>query len=138
MRTFRFSAWHTKAAKMIAPAARTATKVFILFSETGYRTDHLRARLRARRLLAISTRIGHNQTLGFNAVVMKRDMDIVRDLLLRAEAADGSISISDPVETYHVRIMIDPGLIEGRISQDITSDAPQHSYIHSLTWGGHD
>jgi hypothetical protein len=37
-----------------------------------------------------------------------------------------------------VRIMIDAGLIEGRISEDITSDAPQHSYIHNLTWGGHD
>jgi hypothetical protein len=69
---------------------------------------------------------------------MKRDMDIVRNLLLRAEAADGSISISDSVETYHVRIMIDAGLIEGRISEEITSDAPRHSYIHNLTWAGHD
>jgi hypothetical protein len=69
---------------------------------------------------------------------MKRDMDIVRNLLLRAEAADGSVSINDPVETYHVRIMIDAGLIEGRISEDITSHAPRHSYIHNLTWAGHD
>ena len=37
-----------------------------------------------------------------------------------------------------MRIMIDAGLIEGRISEDITSDAPQHSYIHNLTWAGHD
>lgn len=48
----------------------------------------------------------------------------MRNLLLRAEAADGSVSVNDdPIETYHVRIMIDAGLIEGRISEDITSDA---------------
>jgi Hypothetical protein (DUF2513) len=69
---------------------------------------------------------------------MKRDMDIVRNLLQRAETANGSMGINDPVETYHVRIMIDAGLIEGRISEEITSDAPRHSYIHNLTWAGHD
>jgi hypothetical protein len=69
---------------------------------------------------------------------MKRDMEIVRNLLLRAEAAEGSVSINDPVETYHVRIMIQAGLVEGRISEEITSDAPRHSYIHNLTWTGHD
>ena len=37
-----------------------------------------------------------------------------------------------------MRIMIDAGLIEGRISDYITSDAPQHPYIHNLTWAGHD
>jgi hypothetical protein len=69
---------------------------------------------------------------------MKRDMDIVRNILLRAEAAHGSVSISDPVETYHVRVIIDAGLIKGRISEAITSDAPRHSYIHTLTWTGHE
>ncbi|MEN3368464.1 MAG: hypothetical protein V7609_607 [Verrucomicrobiota bacterium] len=69
---------------------------------------------------------------------MKRDVDIVRSLLLRAEAADGSVSVNDPVETYHVRIMIDAGLVEGRISEEVTSDAPRHSHIHNLTWAGHD
>lgn len=69
---------------------------------------------------------------------MKRDMDVVRDLLLRTEAANGSVSIRDSVETYHVRIMIDGRLVEGRISEEITSDAPRDSYIHNLTWAGHD
>jgi uncharacterized protein DUF2513 len=69
---------------------------------------------------------------------MKRDIDIVRNLLLRTEAADGSVSINDPAETYHVRIMLDAGLVEGRISEDVTSDAPRHSHIHNLTWAGHD
>ncbi len=69
---------------------------------------------------------------------MKRDMDVVRDLLLRSEAADGSVSINDALETYHVRIMLDARLIEGRISEEITSDAPRNSHIHNLTWAGHD
>jgi hypothetical protein len=69
---------------------------------------------------------------------MKRDMDIVRNLLLRSEAADCSVGINDPLETYHVRIMLDAGLIDGRISEDVTSDAPRHSHIHNLTWAGHD
>ena len=69
---------------------------------------------------------------------MKRDMDIVRNLLQRAEAADGSVSINEAVETYHVRLMIDAGLVEGRISEEITANSPRHSYIHNLTWAGHD
>lgn len=69
---------------------------------------------------------------------MKRDINIVRDLLLRSEAADGSVTINDPLETYHVRIMLDAGLIEGRINDEVTSDAPRHSHIHNLTWSGHD
>ncbi len=69
---------------------------------------------------------------------MKRDMDVVRKLLLRAETAQGSVSVNDPLETYHVRIMLDAGLIDGRISADVTSDAPRHSHIHNLTWAGHD
>jgi Hypothetical protein (DUF2513) len=69
---------------------------------------------------------------------MKPDMDIVRELLLRSEAANGHVSVNDPLETYHVRIMIDAGLVEGRISQEITADSPRHSYTHNLTWAGHD
>ncbi len=69
---------------------------------------------------------------------MKRDIEIVRKRLLRAEAADGGVSINDLVETYHVRIMIDAGLIEGRISEEITSGGPGHSHIHNLTWTGHE
>jgi hypothetical protein len=34
--------------------------------------------------------------------------------------------------------MIDAGLIKGRISEEITSDAPRYSYIDNLTWAGHD
>lgn len=69
---------------------------------------------------------------------MKRDMDIVRQLLLRAEAAGGQTSVSGALETYHVRLMIDAGLVDGCISEDVTSDAPQHSWIDGLTWSGHD
>jgi hypothetical protein len=69
---------------------------------------------------------------------MTRDMEIVRRLLLQAEAAKGQVTINDSIETYHVRIMIAAGLIEGRVGEEVTTDAPRHSYIHNLTWAGHD
>ena len=65
-------------------------------------------------------------------------MDVVRALLLRAEEAAGHVDVNDPAETYHVRIMIDAGLIEGRVSDEIGSDLPTESHIHNLTWAGHE
>lgn len=65
-------------------------------------------------------------------------MDVVRALLLRAEQAAGQVDVTDPVETYHVHIMIDAGLIEGRVSEEIGSDLPTKSHIHNLTWAGHE
>jgi hypothetical protein len=65
---------------------------------------------------------------------MKRDMDLIRQLLLRAEAAsDGQLTIDDPLETYQIRLMIDAGLIDGQISEELTTSAPRHSFIHGLT-----
>jgi Hypothetical protein (DUF2513) len=70
---------------------------------------------------------------------MKRDMDIIRQLLLRAEAAaDGQLTINDALETYQVHLMIGAGLVNGHISEEITTSAPRHSYIHGVTWAGHD
>ena len=70
---------------------------------------------------------------------MKRDMDLIRQLLLRAEAApDGQLTVDDPLETYQVRLMIDAGLTDGQISEELTTSAPRHSFIHGLTWAGHD
>ena len=69
---------------------------------------------------------------------MKRDMDVVRSLLLRAEAAAGQVDVHDPVETYHVHIMINGGLLEGHIITEMGSDQPLESCIHNLTWAGHE
>jgi hypothetical protein len=68
---------------------------------------------------------------------MKRDMDVAKKLLLRAEGAEESLAVSSAVETYHVRLMIDAGIVDGRISGDITR-VPHHAWIHGLTWAGHD
>jgi len=66
-------------------------------------------------------------------------MDIIRRLLLRAEAApEGHLAIDNAEETYQIRLMIDAGLVDGHISEEITTDAPRHSVIHGLTWAGHD
>lgn len=64
-------------------------------------------------------------------------MDIIRRLLLEAEATNGPLNVRGNLETYQVGLMIDAGLIEGRISAEIGAVARQ-SYIHRLTWAGHD
>ena len=65
---------------------------------------------------------------------MKRDMDLIRQLLLRAEAApDGQLTVNDPLETYQVRLMIDAGLVDGQISEELTTSAPHiHLFMVSL------
>ena len=68
---------------------------------------------------------------------MKRDMDLIRHLLLKAEASDGTFSVHGNLETYQVEQMIDAGLIDGRVSHEIGATARQ-SFIHRLTWEGHD
>lgn len=48
-----------------------------------------------------------------------------------------SLSVTGEVETYHVRLLIDAGLVDGRISEEITRVA-HNAWIHGLTWEGHD
>ena|ERR1019366_2380837 len=69
--------------------------------------------------------------------LMKRDINIVRELLLRSEAAESPFAVSGVIETYHVRLMIDAGLIDGRISEEITATA-HNAWINRLTWAGHE
>ena len=69
---------------------------------------------------------------------MKRDMDIVRLLLLRIE----SLSLGDTYytdnqeECYHLKIMLDGKLVDGWVESDgvdgFTAD------ISGLTWKGHE
>lgn len=77
---------------------------------------------------------------------MKRDMDLIRDLLLAIEA-DGQfngLSIVEPsigdlgitednfyVIAYHLTLLIEAGIIEGR-------DGMRMPMLRRLTWAGHD
>jgi len=75
---------------------------------------------------------------------MKRDMDLVRELLLRLEAEplDGNVWLLNPAElgkdhtpdeiAYHLLLLIDRGLLEGEraLSGELMA--------RKLTWAGHD
>lgn len=78
---------------------------------------------------------------------MKRNMDLVREILLQVEASGAGkvikLNIADHEEEeigLHVELMIRNGLIEGRAVP--SSDGPAHRiltyWIKSMTWEGHD
>lgn len=70
---------------------------------------------------------------------MKRDLDLIRDLLLRVEALPprGRMGGEDLVEGEHARLLIESGYAEGW-----TRTGADHSVIewdiHRLTMQGHD
>ena len=76
---------------------------------------------------------------------MKRDMDLVRQILLNAEAQGSGFtntrlsveSYTDEQIDYHAYLMWQAGLVEA--SDTSASDSPSPSAIlHNLTWKGHD
>jgi len=75
---------------------------------------------------------------------MKRDMDLVRELLLYSENAtpgrNGWIVVSIPgrsqTETaYHLQLMTEAGLIQ---TQHVRTNSGHYWYPTSITWSGHD
>jgi len=69
---------------------------------------------------------------------MKRDMDIVRNLLLKIEAldADDIYYTEDQDECYNLRIMKDSGLVDGWVEDDGVEGLTAE--ITSMTWKGHE
>lgn len=68
---------------------------------------------------------------------MKRDMELIRALLLRTEGAEVDLSSwTDEQVVYHEVLLIDAGLVEGEKLQ--TMGAPPQAMIFRLTWEGHD
>lgn len=76
---------------------------------------------------------------------MKRDWDIIRDLLLKTENLNPNETLSlKDFETntqfeisYHVQLLESAGLINASISNEI-SQSPTHFFLRSLTWEGHE
>jgi hypothetical protein len=73
---------------------------------------------------------------------MKRNMDSIRLLLIRSEgnkAADSLIKreFTVPEIAYHVQLLIDAGLVEGRALTDEVGTF-NGSIVSRLTWAGHD
>ena len=76
---------------------------------------------------------------------MKRDMDLVRSIMLKVADSDEPISICDFVDAehdkqlvgYHISIMRDAGLVKASIMP--ADDDPYYSCrVSSLTWEGND
>jgi hypothetical protein len=74
---------------------------------------------------------------------MKRDMDIVRHLLMwveseRSHQLPSALSREDLA--YHAQLLIDAGLVEGTVhySSRRGRKVPDAFHIQRLTWAGHD
>jgi hypothetical protein len=76
---------------------------------------------------------------------MKRDMDLIRKVLLEIEGCTGddirNIRIdgySHDQIAYHVYLLHDAGLIEANILYGMGSVKPTNYAIFRMTWAGHD
>lgn len=76
---------------------------------------------------------------------MKRDMELVRQILLQIESSTGddiaNILIkgcSSEEIAYHVYLLNDAGLIEAKIFYSMDSVKPDDYAIFRITWAGHD
>ncbi|WP_457095886.1 DUF2513 domain-containing protein [Lysobacter sp. P5_B9] len=74
---------------------------------------------------------------------MQRNMDLIRQVLLSAEAGPPYPSIEDyPPQAvrYHQMLAIDAGLAKGlhRTYQENATDIPDVVVVQGITWQGHD
>ena len=72
---------------------------------------------------------------------MKRDMDLVRQLLIEIEQEIGwpggdCVAPEDAIRSYHLHLLIQAGLLEGEEIQ-VLGGAPPRFVITGLTWNGH-
>jgi Hypothetical protein (DUF2513) len=71
---------------------------------------------------------------------MKRDMEIIRLLLIQQETGDEPSELKEYDEklvVYNVALMLDAGFIEGSVISN-ESGSPRGAVIIRLTWAGHD
>ena len=71
---------------------------------------------------------------------MKRDMDLIRLLLLQQESGEDPPELEEyPIElvVYNLALMIDAGFVDGTIIAD-HEGSPAGASIIRLTWAGHD
>ena len=74
---------------------------------------------------------------------MKRDMDLIRAVLLKAQQSDPNGTIdgrTDDELKYHRALAIDAGLLKGSVVKDNTkgTEIPAAVMVKDLTWEGHD
>ena len=79
---------------------------------------------------------------------MKRDMDLIRDLMLQVEAFPAGVTHlgsnidlrgNDPqVVAEHLALLIEQGLIKGKSISGFDALAPDHIVIIGISWNGHE
>lgn len=76
---------------------------------------------------------------------MKRDMDLVRFILMAAEESDGQVTGADiagygcdeRTAAFHVELMASHGLVDGKV-QYAGNRVPYRIVVSGLTWDGYD
>lgn len=76
---------------------------------------------------------------------MRRDMDLVRSILMQAELADGPLDAgmiergehSEQELYYHIELMTERGLIDSRVNRAWGGEVLAAS-VNALTWDGQD
>jgi hypothetical protein len=72
---------------------------------------------------------------------MKRDMDVIRLLLLQLEGDEKAIeklkAYDEPLVVYNAALLVDSGLVEGDVARGGDND-PLGVAMNHMTWAGHD
>jgi hypothetical protein len=72
---------------------------------------------------------------------MKRDMDLIRGLLLEVEGEDPKLDLSrwsNPQKAYHAALLIEAGLVKGELFENYYQEEKRAAELHRLTWTGHE
>jgi hypothetical protein len=80
-------------------------------------------------------------------MTMKRDMKLIRELMLAIESHDGSNYWAEDLKItgdrdiseikYHLQLLVDAGFISANIENDKGNDGP-HILIDRILWSGHE
>jgi len=76
---------------------------------------------------------------------VRRDWDLIREILLRVEAGDGEKEIecaefapaSEALVAHNMWLLIETGMAEGG-GRRPGSMGPPHAYVYRLSWSGHE
>ena len=74
---------------------------------------------------------------------MKRDMELIRQILQNAEALEfvngqpcKKYTAKSVEEAYQIQLMLDAGLVEAEVMT--TAGIPSNAILRRITWAGHD
>ena len=76
---------------------------------------------------------------------MRRDMDLVRTVLLSVEESDAQVLAASELASNlwdeitvarHIELMIEAGLVVGEVSRNLAGG--MHAFVMRITWAGYD